>query len=97
MSAENLQALRPSVAMAAALAPGIFLSAAVALSANFKAAGTVSYQDGPSSDDGELVAAGGLYYYPSSASEIGAELLYSDPQDGDSEFGAHLRFETHFN
>ena len=43
------------------------------------------------------VAAGGLYYYPSSASEIGAELLYSDPQDGDSEFGAHLRFETHFN
>ena len=30
MSAENLQALRPSVAMAAALAPGIFLSAAVA-------------------------------------------------------------------
>ena len=30
MSAENLQALRPSVAMSAALAPGIFLSAAVA-------------------------------------------------------------------
>ena len=43
-------------------------------------------------DDAELVAAGGLYYTPTKASEIGAELLYSDPQDGDSEFGAHLRF-----
>lgn len=31
MSAENLQALRPSVAMAAALVPGIFLSAVVAV------------------------------------------------------------------
>jgi hypothetical protein len=74
-----------------------YLSAAVALSGNLSAAGTVSYQDGPDSDDAELVAAGGLYYTPTKASEIGAELLYSDPQDGDSEFGAHLRFETHFN
>ena len=74
-----------------------FLSAAVAISGNLSAAGTVAYQDGPDGDDGEFVAAGGLYYYPSKASEIGAELLYSDPQDGDSEFGAHLRFETHFN
>jgi hypothetical protein len=74
-----------------------FLSAAVALSGNLSAAGTVAYQDGPDSNDAEFVAAGGLYYYPSKASEIGAELLYSDPQDGDSEFGAHLRFETHFN
>ncbi len=74
-----------------------FLSAAVALSGNLSAAGTVAYQDGPSNNDGEFVAAGGLYYTPTKASEIGMELLYSDPQDGDSEFGAHLRFETHFN
>jgi hypothetical protein len=74
-----------------------FVSAAVAISGNLSAAGTVAYQDGPDSDDAEFVAAGGLYYYPSKASEIGAELLYSDPQDGDSEIGAHLRFETHFN
>jgi len=74
-----------------------YLSAAVALSRQIKLAGTVSYQDGPDSDDGELVAAGGLYFYPTSRSEIGAELLYSDPQSGDSEVGGHLRFKTHFN
>jgi hypothetical protein len=74
-----------------------YLSAAVAISSQLKLAGTVSYQDGPTSDDGELVAAGGLYFFPTSKSEIGAELLYSDPQDGDSEFGAHLRFKTSFN
>ncbi len=74
-----------------------FLSAAVALGSNFKTAATVAYQDGPSSGDGEFVAAGGIYYYPTAASEIGAELLYSDPQDGDSALGGHLRFKTHFN
>jgi hypothetical protein len=74
-----------------------FLSAAVAISGNIKLAGTVSYQDGPTSDDGELVAAGGVCYYPTARSEIGAELLYSDPQEGDSEVGGHLRFKTHFN
>jgi hypothetical protein len=74
-----------------------YLSAAVALSSQLKLAGTVSYQDGPTSDDGELVAAGGLYFFPTAKSEIGAELLYSDPQDGDSEFGAHMRFKTSFN
>ncbi len=74
-----------------------YLSAAVALSSQIKLAGTVSYQDGPSSSDGELVAAGGIYFFPTSKSEIGAELLYSDPQDGDSEFGGHLRFKTSFN
>ena len=74
-----------------------YLSAAVALSSQIKLAGTVSYQDGPTSDDGELVAAGGVYFYPTAKSEIGAELLYSDPQEGDSEVGGHLRFKTHFN
>jgi hypothetical protein len=74
-----------------------FLSGAVALSGNLKAAGTISYQDGPSSDDGELLAAAGLYYYPTSASEIGAELLYSDPQGDDSELGVHVRFKTNFD
>ncbi|MBN9020595.1 MAG: porin [Rhizobiales bacterium] len=78
-----------------------FLSAAVALSSNLKAAGTVSYQDatgGQSYDAGsEWTAAAGLYYYPTARSEIGAELLYSDPEDGDSEWGGHLRFKTNFN
>ncbi len=78
-----------------------FLSAAVALSSNLKAAGTVSYQDatgGQSYDAGsEWTAAAGLYYYPTARSEIGAELLYSDPDGGDSEWGGHLRFKTNFN
>jgi Porin subfamily len=74
-----------------------FLSAAVALSANMKAAATVSYQDGPNNDDGTLTAAGGLYYYPTARSEIGAELLYTDPDNGDDALGGHIRFKTHFN
>jgi len=74
-----------------------FLSGAVALSANFKAAATVSWQDGPASKDATLTAAGGLYYYPTAKSEIGAELLYSDPETGSDSFGGHVRFKTHFN
>jgi hypothetical protein len=78
-----------------------FLSAAVALSSNLKLAGTVSYQDatgGQSYDAGSTwTAAGGLYYYPTARSEIGAELLYSDPDNADGNFGGHLRFKTHFN
>ena len=78
-----------------------FLSAAVALSTNLKAAGTVSYQDpqgGQSYTAGsQWTAAAGLYYYPTARSEIGAELLYTDPENGDSQFGGHLRFKTHFN
>ena len=74
-----------------------FLSAAVALSANFKAAGTVSYQAGPNDDDDLWVAAAGLYYYPTARSEIGAELLWNGPESGDDEVGGHLRFKTHFN
>jgi hypothetical protein len=78
-----------------------FLSAAVALSTNLKLAGTVSYQDatgGQSYDAGSTwTAAGGLYYYPTARSEIGAELLYSDTENADGNFGGHLRFKTHFN
>jgi hypothetical protein len=74
-----------------------FLSAAVALSANFKAAGTISYQAGPNDDDDLWVGAAGLYYYPTARSEIGAELLWNGPESGDDELGGHLRFKTHFN
>ena len=74
-----------------------FLSAAIAISNSVKIAGTVSYQDGPSSDDGTLLTAGGVYFYPTARSEIGAELLYEDPQDGDDSLGGHIRFKTHFN
>jgi len=74
-----------------------FLSAAVALSANFKAAGTISYQAGPNDDDDLWVGAAGLYYYPTARSEIGAELLWNGPEGGDDSIGGHLRFKTHFN
>jgi hypothetical protein len=74
-----------------------FLSAAVALSANFKAAGTISYQAGPNDDDDLWVGAAGLYYYPTARSEIGAELLWNGPENGDDSIGGHLRFKTHFN
>ena len=74
-----------------------FLSAAVALSANFKMAGTISYQAGPNDDDDLWVGAAGLYYYPTARSEIGAELLWNGPESGDDELGGHLRFKTHFN
>lgn len=74
-----------------------FLSAAVALSANFKAAGTISYQAGPNDSDDQWIGAAGVYYYPTAHSEIGAELLYTDPESGDSQFGGHVRFKTHFN
>jgi hypothetical protein len=74
-----------------------FLSAAVALSGSLKAAGTVSYQAGPNDDDDLWVAAGGLYYYPTARSEIGAELLWNGPESGDDSIGGHLRFKTHFN
>ncbi|MCB1500564.1 MAG: porin [Bauldia sp.] len=74
-----------------------FLSAAVALSSNIKVAGTVSYQDGPDSGDADLLAAGGVYFYPTARSEIGAELLYESPEEGDDSLGGHLRFKTHFN
>jgi len=79
-----------------------YLSAAVALSSNFKLAGTVSYQDGTSgqvntSGGSTWTAAGGVYYYPTARSEIGAELLYTDPEGEGSDFGGHVRFKTHFN
>ena len=74
-----------------------FLSAAVALSANFKAAGTISYQAGPNNEDDQWVGAAGLYYYPTARSEIGAELLWNGPESGDDTLGGHLRFKTHFN
>jgi hypothetical protein len=74
-----------------------FLSAAVALSANFKAAGTISYEAGPNDDDDLWVGAAGLYYYPRARSEIGAEILWNGPESGDDSIGGHLRFKTHFN
>jgi hypothetical protein len=81
-----------------------FLSGAVALSSNFKLAATVSYQDGTGGQSGtnsvgysQWTGAAGVYYYPTARSEIGAELLYSDPDNADSSFGGHLRFKTHFN
>jgi hypothetical protein len=74
-----------------------FLSGAVALSANFKAAGTISYQAGPVDDDDLWVGAAGLYYYPTARSEIGAEVLWNGPENGDDSIGGHLRFKTHFN
>ena len=74
-----------------------FLSGAVALSSNLKLAGTVSYQDGNGNNDAILDASGGLYYYPSARSEIGAELIYQDLESGGDQFGGHIRFQTHFN
>ena len=79
-----------------------FLSGAVALGTNFKLAGTISYQDGVSgqvnaSGGSTWTGAAGVYYYPTARSEIGAELLYTDPEGSGSDFGGHLRFKTHFN
>jgi hypothetical protein len=74
-----------------------FLSGAVALSANLKAAGTISYQAGPTDGDDLWVGAAGIYYYPTARSEIGAELLWNGPEDGDDSIGGHIRFKTHFN
>ena len=74
-----------------------YLSAAIKLSGSLKAAGTVSYQGGPSDGDDQWVGAAGLYYFPTARSEIGAELLYTDPENADGSFGGHLRFKTNFN
>ena len=43
------------------------------------------------------VGAAGLYFFPTSRSEIGAEVLYTSPETGDSTVGGHLRFKTNFN
>jgi hypothetical protein len=77
----------------------MFVSGAVALSSNLKAAATVSWQDTADSraNMGNLTAAAGLYYYPTARSEIGGEVLYTDPEAGDDMWGVHFRFKTHFN
>ncbi len=78
-----------------------FLSGDVALGTNFKLAGTISYQDGTAqvntTGGSTWVGAAGVYYYPTARSEIGAEMLYSDPEGSGADFGGHLRFKTHFN
>jgi len=81
-----------------------FVSGIVALSGNMSAAATVSYKDGNGgatyTQYSRLEAALGLYYYPSSNSEIGLEVLYkdydkNDPSNKDN-WGVHGRFVTHF-
>jgi hypothetical protein len=78
-----------------------FLSGAVALSGNLKVAATVSglWGQGGASyvQNDKIEAALGLYYYPTARSEIGAELLYQDPEGSDDSFQGTLKFKTHFN
>ena len=45
---------------------------------------------------GQFTGALGVYYHPTSNSEIGAELLYTDPEAGDDILGGHLRWKTSF-
>jgi len=82
-----------------------FVSGIVALSGNMSAAATVSYKDGNGgatyTQYSRLEAALGLYYYPSSNSEIGLEVLYkdfdkNDPSNKDN-WGVHGRFKTSFD
>ena len=82
-----------------------FVSGIVALSGNMSAAATVSYKDGNGGASytqySRLEAALGVYYYPSSNSEIGLEVLYKDYDNKDpvnkDNWGVHGRFVTHFN
>jgi hypothetical protein len=77
-----------------------FLSGAVALSGNMKAAATVSWVDGVGgasyAQTDRLEAALGIYLYPSGHSEIGAEVLFKDPKGGDESVAGHLRWKTWF-
>jgi hypothetical protein len=77
----------------------MFVSGAVMLSSNLKAAATVSWQDTADSrkNMGALSAAAGLYYYPTARSEIGAEVQYFDPETGSDTWGIRGKFKTHFN
>jgi Porin subfamily len=81
-----------------------FVSGIVALSGNMSAAATVSYKDGNGgatyTQYSRLEAALGLYYYPSSNSEIGLEVLYKDYGSGSpskDNWGVHGRFKTSFD
>jgi hypothetical protein len=76
-----------------------FISGAFALSANMDLAATASYQDTAGNQKGKngtFVGALGVYYHPTSNSEIGAEVLYTDPEAGDDIVGGHLRWKTSF-
>jgi hypothetical protein len=75
-----------------------FISGSVALSGNLSAAATASYQDAADSRNnmGTFTGALGLYYYPTGNSQIGAEVLYVDPESGDDSVAGHLRWKTEF-
>ncbi|MEQ8697112.1 porin [Bauldia litoralis] len=75
-----------------------FVSGSFALSGNMDVAATASWQDTADSrkNMGTFTGALGIYYHPTSNSEIGAEVLYTDPESGDSTTGGHLRWKTSF-
>ncbi|WP_421723440.1 porin [Bauldia sp.] len=75
-----------------------FISASAMLSGNLKTAATASYQDKADGKGkyGVFEGAIGLYYYPSGNSEIGAELLYKDPEGSDDSLAGHVRWKTEF-
>lgn len=75
-----------------------FVSGSFALSGNMDVAATASWQDTADSrkNMGTFTGALGIYYHPTSNSEIGAEVLYTDPETGDDALGGHLRWKTSF-
>jgi len=75
-----------------------FISGSFALSGNMDVAATASWQDTADNRKkmGTFVGALGVYYHPTSNSEIGAELLYTDPEAGNDILGGHLRWKTSF-
>jgi hypothetical protein len=78
----------------------VFVSGIVALSGNLDAAATASWvvgDGGASYKQRDLFeGAIGMYYHPTSNSEIGLEFLYIDPDGSDDSWGVHGRFKTTF-